>query len=170
MQEYFSPVWVTPWTDTRIPKKGGEAFGGDFTFEHRGPARTVFVGMGLAPGSTWQWVPPSPGWSHGTPTYFICQRVEVKEDLKDTLYQVYVEGEFPTIVGSGSGTLDVWKFLSFDAPYGDEKPLQVIHSDWDDDVYSVTGGGTGDIFSAMMPMMMMFMMMSMVMPMMQGLD
>jgi len=152
-----------------IPKNAGDPFGVTLWFKHQGTADTVFVGIGLAPGSTWSWWPPSPGWSHGEPTYFLYQQVEINEDPREEWYMVVLEAEFPTVMGSGSGTMDVWRFISHDEPEGDQKPLDVIKDNWDDDRYSITGTSMESLFGMMMPMMVMMMMMFM--PMMtQGME
>ena len=149
----FRPVYTS--LESPMPKNAGDPFGVTLWFKHRGPAETVFVGIGLAPGRTWSWFPPDPGWSHGEPSFFLYRQVEINEDHREEWYSVVLETEFPAVMGSGSGTMDVWRFISYDEPVGDQKPTEVIKDNWDDDKYSTTGASMENLFGMMMPMMMM---------------
>jgi len=104
----------------------GDSFGANLSFQHRGGAVAVWVGIGLAYGRLV---------GHEVPFCYAMEQVSVPEHADWTSVSVDVSGTIPADVG-GSRLVDAQRFISDSEPVvGQQPPNPWGVNNWDDEVY-----------------------------------
>jgi hypothetical protein len=153
-----------------LQKNPGDSFGATLTFQHRGQAQQVWVGIGLAYGksSSLTGIPLLDlidNLGHHPPFCFAAKQVSLTADTEFSAYTVDVDDTIPQDVSSGQ-PLDAQKFISKTQPAaGQVAPDDFGVNNWDDDVFTAPSAVLD--WSSMMGMLLMVMMMSMFMPMLE---
>jgi len=166
--------YVVAWRPlAAIQKNAGDSFGATLTFQHRGPAEQVWVGIGIAYGKSASTagilliglIAIIDSLGHHPPFCWAMKQVSLNADSDLTTYTVDVDDKIPADMQSGQ-PLDAQKFISKTQPVvGKVAPDDFHINNWDDDVFTPPSATSiSDMLGTMMPMLMMVMMMGMIMP------
>jgi len=133
-------------------KNPGDTYGATLTFQHKGPAMQVWVGIALAYAG-----------ASGT-CDFAMKQVSVNSDATLVTYTVTVSSTIPQDAPAGTN-IGAYGFISKSQPGAGQVPTDDFKVNKDFGAVYATSGGGFDL-STMMPMLFMVMMMGMIMPMM----
>jgi hypothetical protein len=109
----------------------GGTFGASLTFQHKGQAVNVYVGIGIANGLLT---------GHATPFAYAMKAIAIPADVDLTSYTVEVSGTVPTSAATGT-LIDAQRFISKTQPVvGQQPPNDFGVNNWDDEVYATIAG------------------------------